>query len=169
MSFSSVLTVVYLACVPAGCMLVATLTGMLWIQISYRLAGALQHFAAGVLLSTIGTELLAHLLAADGWSENIGLTVGFFGGMATLIVLGIVMPDTEEEEASINIVASNSSLSDTPTQHVKKERRPTGAEGVLAHSLRRKSSSMTRREIGCTWHSQRLQFACQYRIHVATT
>jgi zinc transporter ZupT len=101
------------------------MAGMLWIQIPYSLAGALQHFAAGVLLSTVGTELLPFLLQASGVYENVGLTIGFFGGMGLLVVLGMALPDIKD--VSFDDDASNT------------DKR---AEGVLAHSLRRKSSSM---------------------------
>ncbi|KAG7339435.1 rhodanese-like domain containing protein [Nitzschia inconspicua] len=81
-----------LGAVPAICMLLCTLLG-LSIRVPSIVAGALQHFAAGVLLSAIGTVLLPALTRANGFYENLGLTIGFIAGMAILIILGMILPE----------------------------------------------------------------------------
>jgi len=78
--------------VPAVCMLLFTIVG-LKIKVPDALAGALQHFAAGLLLSAVGSELLPVLLKAQGVQENVYATVGFFLGMGVLIVLGALLPE----------------------------------------------------------------------------
>jgi zinc transporter ZupT len=78
--------------VPAMCMLVMTIVG-LGIRVPDDIAGALQHFAAGLLLSAVGSELLPTLLNATGFRENLYATIGFFAGMAVLIVLGALLPE----------------------------------------------------------------------------
>lgn len=83
--------------VPAICMLAFTILG-LGIKVPDNIAGALQHFAAGLLLSAIGTELLPILLDAEGFDENLYATIGFFAGMATLIVLGILLPEAHSHD-----------------------------------------------------------------------
>lgn len=82
----------YLGLGPAVCMLLCTIVG-LGIVVPKNIAGALQHFAAGVLLSAIGSELLPSLIEAEGVWGNFCATIGFFGGMATLILLGMVLPE----------------------------------------------------------------------------
>ena len=71
--------------IPAACMLLCTLLG-LQVRVPPMVAGALQHFAAGVLLSAIATELLPTLVEAKGFDANLGLTIGFVAGMGLLIV-----------------------------------------------------------------------------------
>jgi len=82
---------------PAFCMFAFTLLG-LHIKVPHDLAGALQHFAAGLLLSAVGTELLPTLLQASGFVENAGATIGFASGMATLIVLSAIFSDEDGED-----------------------------------------------------------------------
>mmetsp|Transcript_28507 Transcript_28507/g.63417 ORF Transcript_28507/g.63417 Transcript_28507/m.63417 type:complete len:362 (+) Transcript_28507:38-1123(+) len=83
-----------LSSVPAAAMLLFTFAG-LNTTVSPTIAGALQHFAAGVLLCTVGTELLPAMVGAEGWKENFAAFIGFFSGVAVLIALGVIMPDTE--------------------------------------------------------------------------
>jgi len=78
--------------IPAVCMLLFTIVG-LKIKVPDALAGALQHFAAGLLLSAVGSELLPTLLNATGVEENVYATIGFFLGMGVLIVLGALLPE----------------------------------------------------------------------------
>jgi len=92
----------FLACIPAGFMMVFTLVG-LGITVPEQLAGALQHFAAGILLCTIGTELLPAMDTAEGSEENVAACVGFFAGVAVMLALGILLPehdgcDSDDEE-----------------------------------------------------------------------
>ena len=90
-----------LACIPAGCMLLFSLVG-LGVHCPENLSGALQHFAAGILLCTIGTELLPTMNDAEGVTENVAACVGFFAGVGVMLALGILLPehddDDEEEE-----------------------------------------------------------------------
>ena len=90
-----VLQSLQLGTIPAMCMLLFTLVG-LGKSIPSNIAGALQHFAAGILLCTIGAELLPEIIMAKGVIENLAMTLGFFLGVATLILLGIFMPEEEE-------------------------------------------------------------------------
>lgn len=86
---------VVVGCVPALGMLACTVAG-LHVAVPDDVAGALQHFAAGLLLSAVGCELLPTLLDASGFRENLFATVGFFAGMAALIVLGHLLPEHDD-------------------------------------------------------------------------
>jgi ZIP family zinc transporter len=92
----SAITAVELGGIPALLMLVFTIAG-LRIKTSPVLVGALQHFAAGILLSTIAIELLPEMMNATGLQENLASGVGFFAGVAVLIGLGVVLPQEETE------------------------------------------------------------------------
>jgi len=81
-----------LACIPAGCMFLFTLVG-LGVHCPEALVGALQHFAAGILLCTIGTELLPTMDLATGGAENAAACVGFFAGVAVMLMLGVLIPE----------------------------------------------------------------------------
>lgn len=82
----------FVGSVPAICMLLFTVVG-LNIKVPDDITGALQHFAAGLLLSAIGSELLPTLLQATGVRQNVYATVGFFAGMGVLIVMGVLLPE----------------------------------------------------------------------------
>jgi zinc transporter ZupT len=84
-----------LGCVPSLFMLVSTYIS-LGKAVPDDVAGALQHFAAGVLLCTVGTELLPEIINAQGWAANIAALIGFFLGVAVLILLGMISPDGPE-------------------------------------------------------------------------
>ena len=84
--------------VPAAAMLACTVLG-LGIKVPHDIAGALQHFAAGLLLSAIGCELLPVLLKASGFMENFYATIGFFSGMAVLIILGAILPEHDDDDS----------------------------------------------------------------------
>ena len=109
-----------IGCVPAVCMLLFTILG-LGIKVPDNIAGALQHFAAGLLLAAIGSELLPVLLDAEGVVENVYATVGFFAGMAVLIVLGALLPeahghsededdDDEDDDSHVDHAALSKSI-----------------------------------------------------------
>ena len=51
-----------------------------------------------MLLCTVGTELLPEIVKAEGWAQNLAAFIGFFFGVAVLILLGMFAPDTEPEE-----------------------------------------------------------------------
>mmetsp|Transcript_12615 Transcript_12615/g.18545 ORF Transcript_12615/g.18545 Transcript_12615/m.18545 type:complete len:296 (+) Transcript_12615:75-962(+) len=88
-----------LASIPALAMLIFTLVG-LKIKVPTKLVGALQHFAGGILLSTIALELLPEMVKAEGLSQNLASGVGFFTGVALFLLLNKFLP--EEEELSSN-------------------------------------------------------------------
>ena len=92
---------VILGGVPAGIMLLSTMIG-LGREVPTGIAGALQHFAAGVLLCTVASELLPSIMAARGLAENIAAFVGFFMGVAVLILLGLfsrnVLGDDQKDD-----------------------------------------------------------------------
>jgi zinc transporter ZupT len=83
--------------IPAFCMVVSTYIG-LGVVVPEDVEGALQHFAAGVLLCTVGTELLPEMVKAEGLAENIAAMIGFFFGVAVLIILGMFAPQTENDQ-----------------------------------------------------------------------
>ena len=91
-----------LGMVPSLFMLTSTYIG-LGKEVPEDISGAMQHFAAGVLLCTVGTELLPEIVNAKGWAENTAACFGFFFGVAVLIILGMFAPevdDVEEENSS---------------------------------------------------------------------
>lgn len=93
---------VKLGSLPAACMLLFTLLG-LGKDVPPTIAGAMQHFAAGVLLCTVGTELLPEMVGAEGLEQNVAVGVGFFLGVALLILLGVLIPEHEDDnEEDIN-------------------------------------------------------------------
>jgi zinc transporter ZupT len=92
----SLISAMKLGGIPAACMLLSTFLG-LGIEIPSTMAGALQHFAAGILLCSIGTELLPVLVKAEGFTENFAAGVGFFLGVAVLMLVGIVLPEEDDE------------------------------------------------------------------------
>lgn len=124
----SAITAVELGGIPALLMLVFTIAG-LRIKTSPVLVGALQHFAAGILLSTIAIELLPEMMNATGIQENLASGVGFFAGVAVLIGLGVVLPQEEEEEEETESIVL------TETKKTKNQHPP------LCQSLRNRQQS----------------------------
>lgn len=118
-------TIIILACIPSFFMLCMTVVG-LGIKVPSDVAGALQHFAAGVLLSAISTELLPTLVAAQGFHENLGLTIGFVLGMALLIVLGMILPEGEEEDDDDGDEPEASSLITRSMRKTSSKRKTSG-------------------------------------------
>jgi len=102
----SISTAIVLSSLPAGCMLLFTIVG-LGVKVPDALAGALQHFAAGILLCTIATELLPVMASAKGLAENIAAFIGFFGGVSTLLFVGAVLPCHEDDDDCHNHDAQN--------------------------------------------------------------
>lgn len=82
--------------IPSMFMLVSTCIG-LGKAVPENVAGALQHFAAGVLLCTVGTELLPAMVNAKGFAENLAACIGFFLGMGLLILLANMLPECPDE------------------------------------------------------------------------
>jgi len=99
-SFSAI-TAVQLGSIPALLMFIFTVIG-LKVKSSPVLVGALQHFAAGILLSTIAIELLPEMMNATGLQENLALGVGFFLGVAVLIGLGVLLPQEEDAPSTVD-------------------------------------------------------------------
>jgi ZIP family zinc transporter len=96
-----------LGSIPAGFMLVFGIVG-LHVSVNESITGALQHFAAGLLLCTIATELLPAMEAADGLASNVAVVLGFFGGVVLMISLGILLPeetddDEDDEEEGVDM------------------------------------------------------------------
>ena len=84
---SSIARALELGAFPALGMNLVTLLG-LGSPTPAKIVGALQHFSAGILLTTVAKELLPEMVKAQG--------VGFFSGVGVLILLGIIFPDEEE-------------------------------------------------------------------------
>ena len=124
---SSALT---LGAIPAASMFLFSLLG-LQISISKNVTGALQHYAAGLLLCTIATELVPEMDAAEGVGMNIAVLLGFFGGVLLMISLGILLPEGDDDD--------DDSDNDVPQQHHHGERRAS-LVGSLNKGLRQRST-----------------------------
>lgn len=100
--------------VPAVGMAATTLVG-LKLRTPPSVVGALQHFSAGILLTTVAKELLPEMVQAEGLTENLASGLGFFGGVALLIGLGQILEHGGGE--------SSSSEEETPqdTEYVAKQ------------------------------------------------
>ena len=92
---SSIARALELGAFPALGMNLVTLLG-LGSPTPAKIVGALQHFSAGILLTTVAKELLPEMVKAQGLAENVASGVGFFSGVGVLILLGIIFPDEEE-------------------------------------------------------------------------
>jgi len=103
-----ILRSVELGAFPAIGMNLVTLLG-LNIATPPKVVGALQHFSAGILLTTISKELLPEMVNAQGWQENLASGIGFFSGVGVLILLGILLPEEELETTTIAAVAETQS------------------------------------------------------------
>jgi len=88
----TIITAMLFSAIPALSMLLFTVLG-LDVDVPPSLAGSFQHFAAGILLCTIATELLPVMYNAEGVAENIAAFFGFFGGIGTLLLVGYFVPD----------------------------------------------------------------------------
>ena len=86
-----------LGSIPAAAMFVFSMIG-LNVAVDESVTGAFQHFAAGLVLCTIGTELLPSMEAATGLQENTAVIVGFGLGVALMIALGVLIPETEDDD-----------------------------------------------------------------------
>jgi zinc transporter ZupT len=108
---------VVLGGIPAIAMLLCTLVG-LGMEVPHNFAGALQHFAAGILICSIATELLPAMKDATGFWEVFASGVGFFSGVTLMILVGILFPeapenhrDDEVENAESHLIKRTSSAS----------------------------------------------------------
>lgn len=93
----TVWTAAKLGIAPAVAMNAVTLVGLRFATPA-PVVGALQHFSAGILLTTVAKELLPEMVQASGVAENLASGVGFFAGVGLLIWLGKVFPEEEDEE-----------------------------------------------------------------------
>jgi len=105
----SPLPAIELTCIPAGCMFVFTLVG-LGVHVPETIAGALQHFAAGILLCTIGTELLPIMDEAKGFEMNLACFFGFFAGVFVMLLLGNLEHEDDDDDEEGNVEVRNSVL-----------------------------------------------------------
>ena len=87
-----------LGLVPAAGMNVVTLVGLQFASLPPKLVGALQHFSAGILLTTLAKELFPEMVKAQGLAENLASGIGFFSGVGVLILLGILLPEDDAHE-----------------------------------------------------------------------
>jgi len=127
---SSALT---LGAIPATSMFLFSLLG-LQISISKNVTGALQHYAAGLLLCTIATELVPEMDAAEGIGMNIAVLLGFFGGVLLMISLGILLPEGDDDDDD-----SDDDVPQQQQQHRHGERRAS-LVGSLNKGLRQRST-----------------------------
>ncbi len=127
---SSALT---LGAIPATSMFLFSLLG-LQLTITKNVTGALQHYAAGLLLCTIATELVPEMDAAEGYGMNIAVLLGFFGGVLLMISLGILLPEGDDDDDDSN---------DVPQQHRQQhhhQERRASLVGSLNKGLRQRST-----------------------------
>src|SRR5210317_1737562 len=124
---SSALT---LGAIPATSMFLFSLLG-LQLTITKNVTGALQHYAAGLLLCTIATELVPEMDNAEGYGMNIAVLLGFFGGVLLMISLGILLPEGDDDDDDED--------SDHVQQHHHQERRAS-LVGSLNKGLRQRST-----------------------------
>eukprot|EP01134_Creolimax_fragrantissima_P003234 CFRG3234T1 len=98
------------ATVPALIMLTATFLGF-HASPSRGVMGGLQHFAAGLVLATVSTELVPVMLKAKGVIQMCSVVVGFIMGVAALLLIQAVTPDEEPIECDcdsmVNVVESS--------------------------------------------------------------
>ena len=67
-------------------------------QPSKNLAHAIQHLAAGILLSAIALELVPTIAAAKGFNNLVGIIVGFSLGAIVMIALPLLLKEDEKDE-----------------------------------------------------------------------
>eukprot|EP00980_Cylindrotheca_fusiformis_P006877 scaffold1437_cov113-Cylindrotheca_fusiformis.AAC.6 len=82
--------------IPASTMLACTAVGLNR-EVPHNITGAVQHFAAGILICSIGTELLPAMKDARSAYEILASAIGFFSGVALMIVVGILFPEEEDD------------------------------------------------------------------------
>ena len=124
-----------LGAAPAGCMLAFTLLG-LGKEVPENIAGSLQHLAAGILLASIGSELLPVISAAEGHLECISAAVGFFSGVAILLIVGILLPEHPDD---------CDEYSDEKSSEVKRHRR-SSVQFSSRRSMSVRSTAQQRKE-----------------------
>lgn len=123
---------IFLGFIPALAMLVCTLVG-LGTEVPHNIAGALQHFAAGILICSIGIELLPAMEGASGFAEIFASGIGFFSGVALMIVVGALCPHPEDDE-------------DEGTENRKEEAvEPPKDRGIPRNSISGRRSSLLSR------------------------
>ena len=87
-----------LCLVPSAVMLIASLTA-LSVTVPQRVVSAMQHLAAGIVLSAVAVELVPPILAApNDLYTTLAMTLGFLAGIGTLLLVSAVAADGEEEE-----------------------------------------------------------------------
>jgi len=116
--------------VPSAFMLTSTFLG-LGVEVPDDISGALQHFAAGVLLCTVGTELLPAIVNAEGVAQNIAAFVGFFCGVAVLILLGMFSP----AEESVPVVPEPTEVDKTKAAYYENSKQIMASEDNKKHSF----------------------------------
>jgi zinc transporter ZupT len=93
---------VTIAAIPAVVMLAGSLYAILSPnQPSKNLAYAIQHLAAGILLSAIALELMPRIVTAKGFNNLVGIIVGFSLGAMVMIVLPLLLKEDENNGESI--------------------------------------------------------------------
>lgn len=132
----SVIRAIQLGGIPATGMLVVTGIG-LRVKTPPAVVGALQHFAAGILLTTVAKELLPEMVQAEGLMENLASAFGFFAGVGVLILLGILLPEEElpEEETPEESTIQSLPLSTKPSPSLRNRRVSKKKEAFLTASI----------------------------------
>ena len=83
---------------PSAIMLMASILA-LSVRVPVHVVSAMQHLAAGIVLSAVAVELVPEILAAPtDIATTFGMTVGFvFGIVALLLVSAVSVPDEDNE------------------------------------------------------------------------
>jgi len=96
----AVIDAVYLCSVPSALMLALSLIAFA-IVVEPTLVAALQHLAAGIVLSAVAVELVPTILASPrDFSTTFGMTVGFFCGIAFFLVLSKFVGEDDDDKDS---------------------------------------------------------------------
>jgi zinc transporter ZupT len=85
---------------------------------SKKIGHAIQHFAAGILLSAIALELIPPIAAAKGFANTVAITTGFSLGSIVMTALPFVLGERSREQSAHphgKRRRSESDLSEAPT------------------------------------------------------
>ena len=99
---ASDLTTFQLCLIPSAVMLVASLLA-LSVTVPTRIVSAMQHLAAGIVLSAVAVELVPPILMAPNDAYTlVAMTLGFLAGIGTLLLVSAVSADDEDEDDDTN-------------------------------------------------------------------
>ncbi len=105
---------VLITMIPAGVMFFLGMITVYWPRPpSKSVAHAIQHLAAGILLSAIALELIPTIAAAKEKMSIVGMVVGFTLGAIVMITLPMLLDDEDEvEEHGVEMEEATNLMSD---------------------------------------------------------